>query len=61
MRMAFNIAINQGITAYDASYVALAHHLGIALVTADQKLLQRLEATVYAVNWIGDFAIPDRR
>lgn len=60
MHMAFDIATNHSITAYDACYVALAHHLGISLVTADQRLVRRLEATTYAVRWIGDFAIPDR-
>jgi predicted nucleic acid-binding protein len=39
MRMAFELALNHGITAYDACYVALAHRLGIALVTADQQLV----------------------
>lgn len=60
LRMAFAIAIDQGITAYDASYVALAHHLGVPLVTADQRLVQRLAATVYVVHGIGYFDIPDR-
>jgi predicted nucleic acid-binding protein len=60
MRMAFELALNHGITAYDACYVALAHRLGITLVTADQQLVQRLVATRYAVRWIGDFVIPDR-
>ena len=60
MRLAFDMAINHSITAYDACYVALAHHLGLSLVTADQKLVQRLEATTYAVYWIGDFSTPNR-
>jgi predicted nucleic acid-binding protein len=60
MRMALTMAIAHSITAYDACYVTLAQQLGISLVTADQQLVQRLQATSYAVHWIGDFAIPDR-
>jgi predicted nucleic acid-binding protein len=60
MRMAFEMVINHSITAYDACYVALAHDLDISLVTADQKLVQRLAATRYDVHWIGDIVIPDR-
>jgi predicted nucleic acid-binding protein len=33
-------ALRHNVTGYDAAYVALAAHLGIPLVTADQKLAQ---------------------
>ena len=35
------LAVEKGITVYDASYVALAAELGTVLYTADEKLLAR--------------------
>ncbi len=59
VHMAFDIASNHSITAYDASYVTLAHQLSGSLVTADRRLVRHLDATPYVVHWIGDFAISD--
>lgn len=36
MRRAFELRAN--VTAYDATYVALAEHLGCVLLTADRRL-----------------------
>ncbi|HET6572131.1 MAG TPA: type II toxin-antitoxin system VapC family toxin [Fimbriiglobus sp.] len=55
---ALPIALNHGVTAYDASYVALAARLGVPLVTADQKLVQRLAATPFAPVWLGAWTPP---
>ena len=38
---AFKLAITQGFTAYDATYLALAEELGLAVVTADIRLVNR--------------------
>lgn len=35
-----NVAIGGGLSAYDAEFVAVARHLGLTLVTADQAILQ---------------------
>ena len=39
------LAYDFGLTIYDASYIALANHLGCLLYTADSKLLDRVKAT----------------
>ncbi len=41
MERALSLAIDHGISAYDAQYVALAESLGVSFVTEDKKL-QRL-------------------
>jgi predicted nucleic acid-binding protein len=58
MRDALEIAISNDITAYDACYVALAHRLGVPLVTADAPLADRMEGSEYAVVRLHEFAPP---
>ena len=41
---AISLAYDRGLTVYDASYIALAGHLGCLLYTADTKLLERVKA-----------------
>ena len=36
----FQIAVSKGVTAYDASYIALAAKYALTLVTEDQKLFR---------------------
>lgn len=55
---ALPIALAHGVTAYDACYVALAARLGVPLVTADQKLVQRLAGTPLAAVWLGAWTPP---
>jgi predicted nucleic acid-binding protein len=55
---ALPIATTYDVTAYDACYVALAQRLGIPLVTADQKLHNRLAGTPLAPVWLGAWAPP---
>lgn len=50
---ALSLAITLNITAYDASYVALAMRLGIKLITADEKLVRSLAGTTHQVFWLG--------
>jgi predicted nucleic acid-binding protein len=42
---ALNLAIATGLSAYDASYVALAIRLDKILITADEKLVRKLAGT----------------
>jgi predicted nucleic acid-binding protein len=55
---ALDIAGKEGITAYDASYVALARLIEVPFVTADEKLARALTGKRYRVVWLGDFALP---
>jgi predicted nucleic acid-binding protein len=41
-RAALDLALNRGVTVYDASYVALARALGARFATADRQLAARL-------------------
>lgn len=34
------VALNKGLSAYDAEFIALAQRLGVSLVTADQAILE---------------------
>ena len=40
---------------YDMMYVALALHEGCELITADEKLINKLGRKFPFVRWIGDF------
>ena len=55
---ALPIALAHTISAYDACYVALAHHLSVPFVTADEALIRKLDGTIYNVQLLGNFAIP---
>ena len=51
------LAIEHDISAYDASYVALARSLGCELITADQRLVNKLSPPLRFVRWLGDPAL----
>jgi predicted nucleic acid-binding protein len=55
---ALALALAHGLTAYDACYVALANRLGLSLVTADQRLVQKLAGTHHTVVWLGHWVPP---
>ena len=50
---ALRLAAAEGITAYDACYVALADAAGAALVTADERLVNQLAGRHTNVVWLG--------
>jgi len=52
---ALGLALEHGITAYDAAYVALARRLTLPLVTADEALVRRLDGAGLDVRWLGDW------
>jgi len=53
---ALDLALEFGISAYDASYVALARDLSAPLITADRKLIGKLDGSGVEVCWLGDLA-----
>ena len=54
MAEAFDIAVAAGVTIYDALYVALAEARQIPLVTADQRLIRRLQRRPsVSLQWVG--------
>jgi predicted nucleic acid-binding protein len=55
---ALYLAIAHSITAYDACYVALANRLAVPLITADQKLEQKMKAVGQPVIWLGAWTPP---
>ena len=50
---AFDLAATWDVSAYDACYVALANLTACPLVTADQRLVQRLAGSAVTVEWLG--------
>jgi len=57
MARAFAISVARTVTIYDSLYVALAERRGIAMVTADERLLRRLSgvaALAKRMVWVGD-------
>jgi len=45
------------ITAYDASYAALAAQLALPLVTADAALVRKLAGGRVDVHWLGELDV----
>jgi predicted nucleic acid-binding protein len=52
------IAGTASITAYDACYVALAQRHGLALITADQRLVNKLSGGPHSLIWLGSWTPP---
>lgn len=55
---ALAVAVTHGISAYDACYVVLAGRLGVPLITADWKLVQKLAGSPHAIVWLGSWTPP---
>ena len=58
MEEAVVIGLSYGITAYDASYVALSERIKAPLLTLDQKLVNALATSSYDVRSFINFSIP---
>jgi predicted nucleic acid-binding protein len=52
---ALALALDRGLTAYDAAYVTLAQKLSLPLVTADEALIRRLGGSGVDVRWLGEW------
>jgi predicted nucleic acid-binding protein len=50
-------AIQYGIGAYDAAYVALAEMLNVPLWTGDRRLFNTISARTSQIKWIGDYPL----
>jgi predicted nucleic acid-binding protein len=57
MVTALEIATSQAISAYDACYIALAQHLSVPFITADEKLIHKLSHSTYQVHWLGNLVV----
>jgi predicted nucleic acid-binding protein len=55
---ALTLALALGISAYDGCYLALAQRLGAPLITADQKLEQKLAPAGLPITWLGAWNPP---
>ena len=58
------LALESGVSAYDAVYVALADELELPLVTADARLVRALAGSPHAILYVGDVDLsgpPPRR
>ena len=53
-RGALVLAIEHDLSAYDACYVALAKSLAWELITADERLVNKLSPNLAFVRWLGD-------
>lgn len=58
MEEAVSIGLAHGISAYDASYVALSHQVSATLLTLDQRLVNALANTTYDVCLFNNFEVP---
>jgi predicted nucleic acid-binding protein len=58
MADAVSIALTYGISAYDASYVALSQQVGATLLTLDGKLVRALNTSPYNISSFNDFEVP---
>ena len=48
------LALARGISVYDASYVTLAQHLEAPFVTADERLVRKLDGSGIEIRWLGE-------
>lgn len=55
---ALGLAIAHSITAYDACYVAVAQRLGLPLITADSKFVNKMAGTTCQVLDLSGLSIP---
>ena len=51
---AYRFAVELGITAYDAAYVAISEMLGCEFITADKRLADKVSGRIGKIKWLGD-------
>jgi predicted nucleic acid-binding protein len=51
---ALDLALDRQISAYDASYATLAQSLGVPFITADERLVRKLEGSGIDIHWLGE-------
>lgn len=51
MEESLSLALQSGLTAYDACYAALARRLNVPLVTADEQVVQAVNWAVWLGEW----------
>lgn len=51
---ALELAVEFGVSPYDATYAALAEQLGVPLVTADESLVRHLAGSGVEARWLGE-------
>lgn len=56
-KAALRLSLSLDISVYDASYVIAAHRLDVPLITADEKLVRRLDGTGHRLLWLGDLKV----
>lgn len=52
--LVLELAADFEITAYDAGYAALAQHLDVPFVTADERLVRKLKKSDCRISWLGN-------
>jgi len=57
LESAILLASQYELSAYDASYAALAQDMAIPLVTADRPLTRKLKSSDIEVHWLGDLTL----
>lgn len=58
MAEAVTIGLAYGISAYDASYVALGEQVSAPLLTLDEKLVRALAVAPHDIRLFNNFSIP---
>lgn len=55
---AFDLAVENDLTVYDACYVALANLLELPLLTADKRLVNKMDGRRHDIRFLGDLEHP---
>lgn len=55
---AFDLAVEHDLTVYDACYVALANLLELPLLTADKRLVNKMNGRGHDIRFLGDLEHP---
>lgn len=56
--LAVQLALDHGVTVYDACYVAASFQLNVPLITADDRLVRKFAGTAYRILLLSALTIP---